>query len=211
MHRILHVFILGIVAAGLLTGCLGPRGSNPDAKRAAVHDMRKDTLTKLYEINSGAKEEIKNAVGYGVFSNIGINVIFASLGNGWGVVMDNGSGDQIYMRMVSGGIGIGLGVKDFRGVFIFTSQSAMSNFVNHGWDASGQADLAAKAGDKGDAFAGAIDVAPGVKLYQITENGLALQATIQGTKYWRDDSLTAPSVNFTHSSMADPAGLAPPL
>ncbi len=34
-------------------------------------------------------------------------------------------------------------------------------------------------------------VAPGIKLYQITENGLALQATIQGTKYWKDAELNS--------------------
>jgi hypothetical protein len=67
----------------------------------------------------------------------------------------------------------------------------MRRFTEHGWDASGQADAAAKAGKKGDAFARAIDVAPGIKLYQITEHGLALQATIQGTKYWRDDELNS--------------------
>ena len=65
----------------------------------------------------------------------------------------------------------------------------MRRFTEHGWDASAQADAAAKAGKKGKAFAGAIDVAPGIELYQITEHGLALQATIQGTKYWRDEDL----------------------
>jgi len=93
------------------------------------------------------------------------------------------------MKMVSGGIGVGLGVKDFRGVFVFTTEAALRRFTEDGWDASGQADAAAKSGKKGDAFAGAIDVAPGIKLYQLTEHGLALQATIQGTKYWRDDEL----------------------
>ena len=43
--------------------------------------------------------------------------------------------------------------------------------------------------DEGDAAALAIDVSPGVKLFQLTESGLALQATIQGTKYWKDDDL----------------------
>jgi hypothetical protein len=52
-----------------------------------------------------------------------------------------------------------------------------------------QTDAAAKLGDIGKAGAGAIDVAPDVKLYQITKNGLALQATIQGTKFWKDDDL----------------------
>jgi len=62
--------------------------------------------------------------------------------------------------------------------------------VFHGWDASAQADATAKSADKGGAYAGAIEIAPGIKLYQITENGLALQATIQGTKYWKDDDLS---------------------
>ena len=35
----------------------------------------------------------------------------------------------------------------------------------------------------------AIEVSPGVKLFQLTESGLALQATIQGTKYWKDKDL----------------------
>ena len=43
--------------------------------------------------------------------------------------------------------------------------------------------------DEGDAGSMAIDVAPGVKLYQITEAGLALQVTIQGTKYYKDEDL----------------------
>jgi len=67
-----------------------------------------------------------------------------------------------YMKMASGGLGIGLGVKDFRGIFVFTSRDALEQFVNSGWDASAQADAAAKAGDKGAAWAGAVDVAPGV-------------------------------------------------
>ncbi len=94
------------------------------------------------------------------------------------------------MKMASAGIGLGLGVKDFRGVFVFTSESALKQFVEDGWDASAQADAAAKAEDKGDAWAGAVDVAPGIKLYQLTQTGLALQATIQGTKFWKDDELT---------------------
>ena len=53
-----------------------------------------------------------------------------------------------------------------------------------------QADAAAKSEDKGGAWAGAVDVAPGIKLYQLTKYDLALQATIQGTKFWKDDELS---------------------
>ncbi len=72
---------------------------------------------------------------------------------------------------------------------MFTSESALDQFVEDGWDASAQADAAAKAEDQGDAWAGAVNVAPGIQLYQLTQIGLALQATIQGTKFWKDGDL----------------------
>ena len=178
-----------VAVAALLAGCMTPKGDSVDAQREDARRMRTETLAKLYELYPGAKDRIAKAEGYGVFSNVGINLILMSAGNGWGVVHDNGSGKDTYMKMLSAGLGFGLGVKDFRGVFVFTSKGALQDFVEDGWDASGQADAAAKAGDKGDAIAGALDVAPGIKLYQITEHGLALQATVQGTKYWPDSDL----------------------
>jgi hypothetical protein len=41
----------------------------------------------------------------------------------------------------------------------------------------------------GAAYSGAVEVAPGVWVYQMTKNGLALQLTLQGTKYYTDDDL----------------------
>ncbi|MGH6947987.1 MAG: hypothetical protein ACREDZ_11715 [Kiloniellales bacterium] len=189
MDRRTFMLSSSALALAALSGCTSPEGDTAAEKRQAVGEMRSDTLTKLYAIEPSAEEQIANAAGYGVFSNVGVNLLLLSAGNGWGVVRDNASGDDTYMKMVSGGIGLGLGVKDFRGVFVFTEREAMESFANSGWDASAQADAAAKSGEKGGAWAGAIDVAPGIKLYQITEHGLALQATIQGTKYWKDDEL----------------------
>lgn len=178
-----------VAVAALLAGCMTPKGDSVASQRQEAQRMRTETLAKLYELYPGAKDRIAKAEGYGVFSNVGINLILMSAGNGWGVVHDNASGKDTYMQMLSAGLGLGLGVKDFRGVFVFTSKDALNDFVENGWDASGQVDAAAKAGDKGDAVAGALDVAPGIKLYQITEHGLALQATVQGTKYWPDSDL----------------------
>ena len=95
------------------------------------------------------------------------------------------------MKMLSGGVGLGLGVKDFRGVFVFTTPKAYRDFVEDGWEAGAHADAIAKAGKEGGAIEGALTVAPGTYLYQLTENGLALEATIQGTKYFKDDDLNA--------------------
>ncbi len=181
---------LAFLAVAILAGCATPEGATVAEKQREVRQMRTDTLTRLYEIHPIAREQIREAEGYAVFSNVGINLILLSAANGFGIVRDQGSGEDTYMRMFSGGLGLGLGAKDFRGVFVFTSQDALASFVDSGWEANAQADAAAVSGEKGGAWAGAIEIAPGVKLYQITETGLALQATIQGTKYWKDEDLS---------------------
>ena len=169
---------------------MSPKGNTVAEKQQAVQSMRSDTLAELYEIHPYAKTQIDQSVGYGVFSDVGINLFLLSTASGWGIVRDKKTGQDTYMKMYSAGIGPGLGIKDFRGVFIFTSESAFNQFVEGGWDASAQADAVAKSEDKGDGWAGAVDVAPGIKLYQLTKQGLALQATIQGTKFWKDDDLS---------------------
>lgn len=176
-----------------LMGLLGLAGNtlaaSPGEARAEIQKMRTTTLERLYKVHPAARADVQKAAGYAVFSNVGINLILLSAAGGSGVAHDNRSGKDVYMKMVSGGFGIGLGVKDFRGVFVFSTTEKLNQFTNSGWEASAQADAAAKAGDKGGAAAGAITVAPGVNLYQLTENGLALQATIQGTKYFKNDDL----------------------
>ena len=173
----------------MLSGCMSPDGDTAADKRQAAHKMKNEALAELYELEPHAQGQIEQAQGYAVFSNVGIYFGLA-FGYGYGVVEDNESSAVHYMKMASGGLGPGLGVTDFRGVFVFTTREALDQFVESGWEASAQADAAAKSEEKGDAWAGAVDIAPGIKLYQITKNGLALQATIQGTKYWKDDELS---------------------
>ena len=85
-------------------------------------------------------------------------------------------------------LGLGIGAKDYRLVFVFHNQQALNRFVDDGWAFGGQMDAAAKADEKGDAIGGEITV-DNITIYQLTETGLALQATIKGTKFWRDDAL----------------------
>src|SRR5206468_9613300 len=87
------------------------------------------------------------------------------------------------------GAGLGVGVKDFRAIFVFGTHKALDTFWNSGWSGSAQTDAAAKAGTSGGAFSGAVEAATDVWVYQITKNGLALQLTLQGTKYYKDDDL----------------------
>lgn len=187
-------FLSFLIAISLGVAMAAPvlrAGTDTNAERTKIRAMRDKVLAELYELHPGAKAKVKKAAGYAVFSNVGVNLVFASFAGGHGVVVEDGllSDTETFMKMASAGVGLGLGVKDFRAVFIFSEKDKLKAFVEKGWDFSGQADAAAKSDDKGAAVAGSHTVMPGVEVYQITKNGLALQATLQGTKFWKDDDL----------------------
>src|SRR3954470_14843828 len=181
--RILSLLLLLFAFAG------ASFAESPGAKKAEIRKMRSETLAKLYKHQPRAKARVARAYGYAVFSNVGVNVLLISVGGGRGLAHDNKSGRDIYMKMISGGVGPGLGVKDFRGVFVFENQRAFRKFVEEGWEGGAQANAVAKAGGRGGDAEAVVTVAPGVKFYQLTETGLALEATLQGTKYFKDDDL----------------------
>ena len=173
----------------LLTACAAP-GDTPSQQRGAIQAMRSDTLGKLYKLKPEVRKEIRSAAGYAVFSNINNNLLFVSSGNGYGVAHDNRSGKDTYMKMASVGVGLGLGIKDFQAVILFKDRAAFTQFLEQRWDANVQADAAAKSGKKGAALSEAAHPEyEKIKVYQLTNAGLALQATAQGYKYWPDDDL----------------------
>jgi len=120
-------------------------------------------------------------------------VLLVSTANGKGIAHDNSSDKDVYMNMFSAGGGVGLGVKKFSAVFIFHSRDTFDQFVDKGWNITGQADAAATTNAENKEEAGAMEGAVGlnedVTVYQMTKKGLALQVTLQGTKYWQDDDL----------------------
>ncbi len=162
---------------------------DPDKERKEIQESRSKALDKLYEEKPEVRQQIKEAKGYAVFSSFGMNLFLLSTERGKGILRDNGSGKDIYMNMFSGGGGIGLGVKDFNAIFIFHTAKAMKDFREGGWDFSGQADAAAQHEDQGAGMEAAATVVAGTTIYQLTDSGVALQATLQGTKFWEDEDL----------------------
>lgn len=186
MKRILTLGCLALLLLG--GGCATTGGGTPAEQRESILAMKNEALSELYRRKPDVKQQIASAPGYAVFSNANVNLVLASFGGGYGVARDNRSGEQTYMRMGEIGVGLGLGVKDFRLVFVFHDETAMRRFIDKGWSLGAQADAAAKAGDKGAAAGGEISV-DNMTIYQLTESGLALQATIKGTRFWKDDAL----------------------
>ncbi|MBD1389193.1 hypothetical protein IC617_07130 [Neiella sp. HB171785] len=162
--------------------------ADPAEERAEIDQESKSILQKVYKEEPAAKTLVNSSAGYATFSNVQVNLIFVAAGGGSGVVVDRSTGKRTYMSMGEGGIGLGLGAKDFRALFVFHTKEAMAQFVDDGWGFGAEADAAAKSGNKGAEASGGTTYGD-ITVYQLTEAGLALQATVKGTKYWKNDDL----------------------
>jgi len=188
---ILLTCMVAALAMPATAGLLGAKGDSVEEKRDAVRKERDAILAKLYAAHPEAKEKIQKAAGYGTFNNKNMNLFLLSSGHGYGMVVDK-SGKETFMAMGSLGGGVGVGAKDLSVVFIFKNADVMKKFIDTGWQFGGEADATAKAGDKGAAAAkeAAADTGANVfEIYQMTDTGVALQATVAGTKYWKDKDL----------------------
>jgi lipid-binding SYLF domain-containing protein len=160
-----------------------------EEKQAAVRKSAQNALAALYRAQPSARKVVESAAGYAAFSNFGMKILLAGGGSGEGVAVNRKTKAMTYMKMAEVQAGLGMGIKKFQLVWVFENSGALNDFITSGWTLGGQATAAAKSGDKGGAYQGAVAVGPGVWLYQITDKGLALELTAKGTKYYKDDEL----------------------
>ena len=182
-----YVAVFAVIAIALAAAPAW--GASKADKQKEVQKVSRETLARLYKVQPSAKKAVEGAAGYATFSNFGMKILTAGGGTGSGMAFDNRTKKATYMKMVEVQAGLGMGVKKFRVVFVFDTQKGLNDFVNSGWEFGGQTTAAAKAGDQGLALSGAISVAPGVWMYQLTDTGLAAEITGKGTKYYKDSDL----------------------
>ncbi|MCD8526104.1 MAG: hypothetical protein LRY76_02970 [Alphaproteobacteria bacterium] len=182
-----------LMALAALVFCFTPLSVQAEDTAAegidAIHRMKADTLERLYSERPDTRREIEDAVGYAVFSSGELAIVWVSAGYGHGVAHNNLSGKDTYMQMAKAGVGLGIGAKDYDVIFVFHSVDSYEKFITTGLDLTATADAAVKAGEKGDAASGGLDVLPGVRIYQLTGTGLMAQAMLQGARFWLDDEL----------------------
>jgi lipid-binding SYLF domain-containing protein len=192
-----YVLLLALCLCSV--GCAFPkRGATLADRRNEVMKMHDDALQELYARDPIAKEKIENAAGHGVFSNIGTNLLLVTTEGGYGVAVDHKTKERTYMKMAGAGLGIGIGAKDTRLIFIFQTEHALADFMSGSWAAGADADAAAKVADAGGEQSVTAKTGD-VEIYTITRNGLALSATVSGTRFFRDNYL-----NSTPSTPAEP-------
>lgn len=184
---LIRAFVMILLSFTLVSCASMGSGSNAD-KRQQILSMKNEVLTQLFATKPDTRAQLNSAPGYAVFSTANVNIIFVAAGTGYGVVKNMSTGKHTYMNMAEGGVGLGLGAKDYRIVMVFHTTAAMNQFVESGWTFGGNADATAKASEKGGSVEGEAYYGD-VTVYTFTETGLALQATIKGTKFWKDKEL----------------------
>jgi lipid-binding SYLF domain-containing protein len=160
-----------------------------EENQAEVRKAAQQALAAVYKVQPAARKAVESAAGYAAFSNFGMKILLAGSGTGKGVAVNNKTKATTYMRMAELQAGLGIGVKKFQLVWVFETDQGFSNFINSGWEFGAQATASAKTGDKGASYQGAVSVAPGVWLYQVSGDSLALELTAKGTKYYKDGDL----------------------
>ena len=189
----MRMFMLSLVVAlslGLQACATAPPSqSEQDEQRAAIRAMADQTLDQLYQQHSDARAQVQNAAGYAVFSDTGLKVMFGGGAHGKGVAIDNATQQATYMKMLELQPGLGVGAEKFRVVFIFDTPSAFNKFVTSGWEFGANAMAAAKTATRGGGARTGASLSSGVRMYQLTEEGLIVGISITGAKYSRDDSL----------------------
>lgn len=158
-------------------------------QRAEIRKMRDATLAELYKQKPELKAKVEKAPGYAVFSNVGVQVIFFGGAGGHGIAVENKTKKETFMNMAQVSAGIGVGVKDFRGVFVFADETTLNKFIYSGWEFGAEAGAAAKSDSKGGAAGETASAKSGIEVYELTKAGVIAAATVAGTKYWLNKDL----------------------
>jgi lipid-binding SYLF domain-containing protein len=156
----------------------------PDQVRAEIDANAESALSRLFTESKAAKEQFNASAGYALFDTRKFSFLITT-GTGSGVAVDKASGKRTYMKMATGGLNFGGGVKFYQIVFLFPDKATMNDFVENGWSAD--TDVGAQSGDEGASIG--MQLKNGVVVHNLSDEGLVLAASLTGTKYWKDDDL----------------------
>jgi len=186
-----------LLAAGLLAGVQPvaiAQGDPPQepalsaeekkAEREARLKLSADGLDRLYKAQPEARQAVEKAAGYAVFDVTSTYAILFVGQRGKGVLFDNQTKKPTYMSSLRAGTGPGIGRQRVYQVFVFKVKGAMEQFVLAG-GTGGDVSASVSTGKDGSVRS----FNPHIDIYQISESGMALQASWGGTVYSVDRQL----------------------
>lgn len=191
MQRYLLPAILALLTASCASNNAPTKtDSTQEARREALLELRDTTVADLIARKPEIKDELASAVGYGVFGSTQYNIVLLVMGDGAGVLTDNETDKTTFMKMARVGTGPGVGYKRFRQLIVFRNRDLFDTFGAVGADVSASGDASFKPGTgKGLVLDGSISFNPMLSSYQLTDEGVVLQANWGGVGYLPDEAL----------------------
>jgi lipid-binding SYLF domain-containing protein len=208
MRKFIQLIILAILSAAV--GCSHTGATKADVKtaqdeaaaaaekkdeaakeqdRQKILTMKDITLADLYKRKPEAKDVIEKAAGYAVFDATGVFVVLYVGITGRGVLIDNSNGEVTYMTMARAGTGPGVGYERFRYVIAFKNKTLLDTFKTVGGDIGASGHFVAKGFDMGGSVGAQVSFDPALSVYQITQSGLAAEASWGATAFVPDPFL----------------------
>ena len=163
---------------------INKKNTTPEQDRQTIDNNAEKALSRLFNESKEAQELYDKAAGYAVFDSREFAFLIKT-GFGSGVAVNNATNARTYMKMASGGLNVGGGIKYIQVIFIFPTEETLNDFITNGWNAEG--DASAVGGD--DSTQIGITLKDGTKVYELIDTGIMLKMSISGTKYWKDPDL----------------------
>ena len=187
MKKFLSVLMLMMLM--LSTAVSAKSDATAEQQREEIRKLSAATLERLYQKYPNAERVINECYAYATLSNSGVKVLFVGNARGRGLAHNNETGEEVFMKMREVSGGIGLGAKEYDLIFVFADEEAWDSFVAGKTRFGSSASASADDGVSGGTVEGADIAAKGTWVYQMTTKGLTLEATLKGTKVYKDKAL----------------------
>jgi len=169
---------LALIVMSLFMSAAAIAQDGAQQRRQEIDLNASQILEELFGMRGNARQLYDQAVGYAVFSATKAGFVVSG-GRGTGVVVNKANGARTYMRLITGGIGLGIGAQNYDLILLFQTDSRLQDFLDGSWDANATAQAAA--GNEGVGVASTfID---GLAVYQVTDTGLMAWADVSGTRF----------------------------
>ena len=172
--------LAALVAASLsLHACASIPGDTGEEQAIEIDSLVTKTLADLEKQDPTTKDAIAQSAGYVIMNNKLTKIPLIGVGAGYGVGINQKSGERTYLKMRRLDLGMGWGARAVRPVLIFEDEKKYLEYIDGNFDASLGAEASAKAGEKGAAGGGATEnTKEGYKSYLITDTGVSATASL---------------------------------
>ncbi|MEL7087132.1 MAG: hypothetical protein AAGL98_01620 [Planctomycetota bacterium] len=180
-----------MASGSLLTGCVSPAGNTAVDQRLEILRQHDAIVREFVAEHPYGEEQLDDSAGYATTTNIQTQVLFVGGGNGYGVAVDNESGEKTFLKSSEIAGGPGVGVATYRTLLVFRGADDYDRFVDGKWIYQAEADATAQLDSVGGGAQATGEFKQPVTIYHMGGSGLQAKATLGRVKFEPDDRLNA--------------------